>query len=408
MVKPQRVRIMQQHKVKPLPLPPAEEIKARLKLHPQAAALREGKLHEWFTVPLENSAWSAWGRRAKLEPRGMTYASMNAVSTAPEPPETGSSTLVLSRFIKVKSDDSTQTELTRGGAPKYGSTRELEHRYQVWIDDAGNLAEEALSRQWRPQRSMRWEEMEPLPEELERATDQLMTHLISCQYFCSDVLGPYIGRTHYAFVEVKGYLAYELFDYNLHAGMLRKRILANGGGMGSQVDGYDAGVVEVCNEASQGFEGEVERDFNSMVFAMDVLFNGIVLDILRLAEGSARSRFDQAIYRQMIQDNARHVAWGCKRLRYYLDHCPNREEVVDKLHAAADLIEPGQTAKHLLNPKVLEPLAILLGGGTAKMQQGYAALREFWPQIAEQYLARLDHIGLPRHNRCLIPSEAPF
>ena len=164
MVKPQRVRIMQQHKVKPLPLPPAEEIKARLKLHPQAAALREGKLHEWFTVPLENSAWSAWGRRAKLEPRGMTYASMNAVSTAPEPPETGSSTLVLSRFIKVKSDDSTQTELTRGGAPKYGSTRELEHRYQVWIDDAGKtwlrrpspvngaLSGACAGRRWSPSR----------------------------------------------------------------------------------------------------------------------------------------------------------------------------------------------------------------------------------------------------------------
>ncbi|MCL0101498.1 hypothetical protein M1O29_00215 [Dehalococcoidia bacterium] len=406
--KPQRVRIMEQHRVTPLSLPDDSEIKQRLKLHPQAVRLREGKLHEWFTEPLEGGLWSAWGRRARPEARGMTYASMNAVSTSSEPPERGSPTLVLSRFIKTQDGSSDQVELTRGGAPKYGSTRELEDKYLVWVPEAGLLAEEALARQWKPSLHLKWHEMERLPEDQERALDQILTYLTQCQYFCSDVLGPYIGRMHYAFLEVKGYLAYELFDYNLHAGVMRKRMLSNGGGIGSQVDGFDAGVLEACNDASQGFEGEVDRDFNGTVFALDVLFNGIVLQMLRLAEFGAKSRFDRDLFTQMIQDEARHVSWGCKRIQYFLEHCPDREDAVVRLHTIADQAEGAQVMNHLLNPKVLEPLAVMLGGGIEQMGRGYAMLREFWPQFAEQYLARLDGIGLPRRDRCLIPQIAPF
>ncbi len=35
-------------------------------------------------------------------------------------------------------------------------------------------------------------------------------------------------------------------------------------------------------------------------------------------------------------------------------------------------------------------------------------LREFWPQFAANYLARLDAIGLGRRDRCLIPAQPPF
>ena len=64
--------------------------------------------------------------------------------------------------------------------------------------------------------------MTPLPDDLERAFDQFLTYLIQCQFLCSDVIGPYIGRISYGFPEVKSILAYEMFDYNVHAGMLRK------------------------------------------------------------------------------------------------------------------------------------------------------------------------------------------
>jgi hypothetical protein len=178
--------------------------------------------------------------------------------------------------------------------------------------------------------------------------------------------------------------------------------------MGGHVEGFDAGVLEVCNEASQGFAGEHKRDFNAAVFAINVVFNGLVLDIVRLGEAAAQTPFDADLFRQMIQDQTRHVAWGCKRLQYYLSHCPDPTETVAKLHQIADRIEPEQVSGHLLNPRIIEPLAVLLGGGVKQIDKGFEVLREFWPQFSQRYLGRLDAIGMPRHDRCLIPEEAPF
>ncbi len=402
-----RIRVPPMRPVEPQPVPSAEEIHRMLDRHPETQKIRARKFSDWLTTPLEGGLWTAWGLKAKPDAMGMSYMAVNKVSPAGEPPEIGAARLTQTRYVATDPRIAGE-EIERAIAPKYGLQRELDRKYDVWVDGAPQLAEEALSRQWRPTLHLRWEEMEPLSPDLERAFDQFLTYLIQCQYFCSDAMGPWIGRVHFDFVEIKSYLAYELFDYNLHCGVLRKRVLSNGGGMGTQVDGVDAGVLETCNEASQGFEGEVERDFTGMVFALDVFFNGLVLEMLRLGEAAGRTPFDRGLFRPMIQDNARHVVWGCKRIRYYLDHCPDREEAVVKLHTIADRIEPAQAEQHLLNPKVLEPLAMLLGDGPAKIEDGYAFLRQFWPQFAERYLARLDAIGMPRRDRCLLPLEAPF
>ena len=145
--------------------------------------------------------------------------------------------------------------------------------------------------------------------------------------------------------------------------------------------------------------GQVDRDFSPVVFAIDVLMNGLLLEMARLGQAGTRSRFDRDLMTQLVQDCARHVTFGCRRISYYLRHCPDREEAAVKLHIVADQLEPLQTERHLLNSKVLEPLAMLLGGGAAGMNDGMAILREFGRNFAANYLARLDAIGLPRRDR---------
>jgi hypothetical protein len=286
---------------------------------------------------------------------------INRVSANPEPNTAPARRLLHSRYIKTHR--AIPSELEEKIAPKYGTSREMDRRDQVWIEHAAELAEEALDRQIRPARQLRWEEMTPMPDELERAFDQFATYLIQVLYLCSDMTGPWNGLIHYAFAEVKSYLTYELFDYNLMCGLLRKRVMANGGGMGVQIDGLEAGLAEICNEASHGFVGEVDRDFAAVVFALDVLLNSLLLDIARLGHIGAHSRFDRHLMTQLIQDCARHVAFGCRRISFYLRNCPDREEAAVRLHLVADRLEPSQTEHHLLNPKVLEPLAVMLGGG---------------------------------------------
>jgi len=391
---------------KPVPLPPVDEVKAKLYDHAEAQRIRSGQLGEWFTTPLAGGEWTEWGKRAKPDKIGMTFMAINRISANPEPTNEPARRLMHSRYIKTH--HAIDPEMEEKIAPKYGTPREMDRRDQVWIEHAAELAEEALDRQIRPARQLHWEDMTPLGAGVERAFDQFATYLIQAMYLCSDASGPWNGLIHYGFAEVKSFLAYELFDYNLMCGLLRKRVMANGGGMGVQVDGLGAGLIDVCNEASRGFVGEVEREFSSVVFAIDVLFNGLLLEMARLGSAGAHSRFDRHLMTQLVQDCARHVAFGCRRISFYLRNCPDREEAAVKLHLVADRLEPLQAENHLLNPKVLEPLAVMLGGGAGAVDRGMAILREFWPQFAGNYLARLDAIGLARRDRCLIPALAPF
>ncbi|MSQ26351.1 MAG: hypothetical protein EXR49_08850 [Dehalococcoidia bacterium] len=404
--KPQRVRIMPMKRLTPLPLPPVASIREKMRQHPLAVNLAEHTFHEWFTTPLNGDTWSRWGCAAQMGPDGLTFDRINNVSGAAEPSDRGYARLRHTRYVTLH--PGITPELSERIAPKQAPERELDRKYLAWADDAGKLAEEAMARQWRPGLTVRWDEMECLSPQMERAFDQFATYLIQAQQFCSDAMGPFIGRVHYQFMEVKTLMACELFDYNLHCAMLRKRVMSNGGGMGQQVDGFDAGVLEVCNEASQGFEGFQQRDLTGMTLALDVLFNGVVLDFLRLAESAHVSSFDRRFFRQMQQDTARHVAWGCRRVKYHLEHAPDREDVVLRLDCIAEQAEAGQAAGHLLNPQVIEPLAVLLGGAPEKAGEGYAILRRFWPQFAGNYLARLDAAGLPRRGRSLIPEQPPF
>jgi hypothetical protein len=393
-------------RARPVPLPPPEEVKEKLYHHQEAQRIRSGQLGEWFTTPLVGGLWSEWGKHARPDRIGMTFMAINRVSANPEPSDDSFRRLLHSRYIKTH--PGIERELEDKIAPKYGTSRELDRRDQVWIEHAGELTEEALDRQMRPARQLRWEDMTPLSDEMERAFDQFATYLLQALYLCSDAGGPWMGLIHYAFAEVKSYLSYELFDYNLMCGLLRKRVMANGGGMGVAIEGLDGGLVEVCNEASRGFVGEFDRDFSAVVFAIDVLFNGLLMDVARLGQAGARSRFDRHLMTQLTQDCARHVAFGCRRISFHLRNCPDREEAAVKLHLLADRLEPLQTEQHLLNPKVLEPLAMLLGGSAEGMTQGMSVLRDFWPQFSANYLARLDAIGLARRDRCLIPQRAPF
>ena len=406
MKKPPRVHLPPMQNLQPKPVPSAEDVHRMLERHPEVQKIRARRFSDWLTTPLDGGSWTAWGMKAKPDQLGMTYMAINKVSPAPEPPDVGVARWTHTRYVKTHS--AMPKEVVSRFAPKYGGSRELDRKYQVWIEGAAELAEEALAHQWRPSRTLRWEEMKPLSPDLERAFDQLLTYLIQCEYFCSDAMGPWIGLVHYAFVEIKSYLAYELFDYNLACGTLRKRVLSNGGGMGVQVEGFDAGVLEVCNEASKGFVGEVERDFNAMVFAIDVFFNNLLVQVLTLGAEGARSPFDRGLREQMARDNSRHVKWGVNRIKYYLEHCPDREDAAIKLNLVADQVELAQTEHHLLNPLLIEPLGVLLGGGPDRLEEGLARIRAFWPQFASSYLDLLDSLGLPRRDRCLLPRQAPF
>ena len=185
---PQRVDIYRTRPIERDPLPTAEEIAEKLDRHPQAVKIREGRFSDWIGKPLSDGIWTAWGLKARVDERGLTWSAVNEVSHIGDPPEVGEPHLTQVRYVK--SYPLLPEDLREKMSPKWGGHRELEYKYEVWSDETPALVEEALSRRWYAGRDIPWKEMTPLPDDLERAFDQFLTYLIQCQFLCSDVIGP--------------------------------------------------------------------------------------------------------------------------------------------------------------------------------------------------------------------------
>jgi hypothetical protein len=54
----------------------------------------------------------------------------------------------------------------------------------------------------------------------------------------------------------------------------------------------------------------------------------------------------------------------------------------------------------------VEPLAVLLGGGLTKIDQGMEGMAKLWSMFIGEYLQRCDRAGFPRDERCKIPKQA--
>jgi hypothetical protein len=140
-------------------------------------------------------------------------------------------------------------------------------------------------------------------------------------------------------------------------------------------------------------------------FLLNLLGEGLVLGIFRSGEMIAKTRVDQEIFRRCLQDEARHVSYGILELKGYLDHCPNRAAAVAELHRFADVGEL-LILTAFSEAALLEPLAVLLGGGLSRIDRGMEDLARLWSVFVEEYLQRCERAGFERRPRCRIPSQA--
>jgi hypothetical protein len=72
----------------------------------------------------------------------------------------------------------------------------------VWAENAGELYEEAVARQWSSARDIPWEKREPLPEEIERAVSQLCTQLTEVEFITADLPAKWMWRINHDSHEV--------------------------------------------------------------------------------------------------------------------------------------------------------------------------------------------------------------
>jgi hypothetical protein len=381
--------------------PTAQEVRERLERLPQVRRWRQKDYTPgpWLT---DDGAWESWGHTFRPTRRGMNLVEMNRADPHAIP-EQGPGLIV---------------DREGGAAP--GSRRydyPLKAKYQSWTDNVESLFEEAVSRQWSATTDIPWDQLEPLPEDQERALCQLLTFLHAVEFGPTEVLPYYMARIDPAFPEVRQFLATQCADEARHAEVFGKRVMANGGGPGGEANAaltLLAGpqTTVIPPEAVATVTGvRPQAEFLAYSFSTQLLGEAVVLDMFRFGEFLGRNPCDKMIFRRVMQDEARHVSFGTMRVKYYLEHAPaaERARALEMLHFLASVNEAATTGFSLLiNPRVIEPFALLAAGSLTNLDKGWDIVREYWARVVENYLERCERAGMPRWDRCLIPREAPF
>jgi hypothetical protein len=318
----------------------------------------------WMQVPTE------WNTRARPTKHGLTLDAIN-----------------IGKYGEVPDVWEYQTEMPRGAVPipgVEGMGYSIYQKQEVWSDACAPLYEEAIQRRWRPATDVPWTSIEPLADDLERATCQLCTYFSEKAQLEADVLGRWEPEISYGYHEVKLYLATTIFEDARAVEVFRKRALSNGGGLGIQSPGW-------------GFRSVIDaRNFTEMVVMQMVLFNSLTLAEYQFGEMHAKNPAEQFIFARCLQDKARHIAYGMTHLKYVLLHrADRREEVQRYLDKAEGMLLQDDKKDNATRPA----WAIYFGGGKDNIAEGLRVYDQMRARFVRQYLSRLKWATLDRAER---------
>jgi hypothetical protein len=209
--------------------------------------------------------------------------------------------------------------LTRPNAPRVGNYS-IRTKSDIWLKNGAQLYEEAVARQWSSAVDVPWDEIEELPDDIERAECQLATFLTEVEFVAGDVPGKWISETSPDYYEPRMYLITQIMDEARHMDVFRKRAFANGGGL----------LMQAGTGAAGGAVIDSARDFTEMSARLHISGEGSVLSIFRMGERMAYNEAEKAIYRLAASDESRHVAFGVMHLQYLAQTDPERK---DEIHS---------------------------------------------------------------------------
>ncbi len=318
----------------------------------------------WMQVPTE------WNTRAKPTKHGLTLEAIN-----------------IGKYGEIPDEWPYQTEMPRGAVPIAGVESmgySIFQKQEVWADNCARLYEEAIQRRWRPATDVPWASLEPLPDDVERAICQICTHISEKEQMEADVLGRWEPDISYGYHEVKLYLATTIFENARAVEVFRKRALSNGGGLGVQSPGW-------------GFRSVVDaRNFTEMASIQMVLQDSLTLAQYQYLEKYARNPAEKYIAAHVLQDKARHVAYGISHIKYVMMHRSDRR---DEIQRYLDKGEGMLLQDDKKDPATREAFAIYFGGGKDNIKEGMKIYNAMRKRGIEQYLARLKWATIERAER---------
>jgi len=275
--------------------------------------------------------------------------------------------------------------IVRSGVPRVGNYP-VRTKADIWLRNGAELYEEAVTRQWSSAVDIPWHTIEDLPDDIERAECQLATFLTEVEFVAGDVPGKWIANVTPDYYEPRMFLQSQVMDEARHLDVFRKRALVNGGGLMRR-----AGSLQVV-----GANIDSSRDFTEMSARLHITGEGSVLTLFRIGELMAYNDAEKHIYRLCAQDESRHVAFGVMHLQY-IGHSDTdrREEIQQYLDEAEQSLVSGASGQ---NPAARglpsnSALAILLGGGEDKIDDGFNTLLAVRQRQVKEYVQRVRVAG---------------
>ncbi len=324
-----------------------------------------------------------WGIRAKPGKRGLTLdeIEIGAVGQVPEQSD--------NRAIRA-----------RGSVPRYDAMRipsAYAGRADVYSENARLLYEEAVQRQWSSATDIPWEDIQPLPDDIERAMCQLCTFLTEVEFIAGDTPGQWLPKINSEHHEVKLFLLSQIMDEARHLDVFRKRALANGGGLLSSLpqDG-----LRVIIDA---------KDFTEMSAIMHVAAEGFVQSMFRMGEYIGQNDAEKRIFRMCGQDESRHLGFGVMHLKYVMENEPwRREEIHHYLDRVETTLAPNPLDGDAANFALFEALAILMAGGVKNIDNGIQMSMQVQKKRVNEYMHRLTVAGLGDRRERMSPLLRQF
>jgi hypothetical protein len=265
-----------------------------------------------------------------------------------------------------------------GPAPRF----DLDTHGVVWADIAPQLYARAVAGQWDPATAIPWTAAVELPTEVEAAVVQVMTYLIENEQAALTVPARFLGRVHPHFREIVQLLAVQVADEARHVEVFTRRALLRGDTLGVSGAGGRASLQSLLDEP----------DFTLALFLLSVLGEGSFLNLLAFLERHAPDPVTAAIARLVLQDEARHVAYGLAHLELAVRADPTlRDGLALAIQRRHDALR--DTAG--LNQAVDDALVVLAAGAWEPdaIATGFARVRVLETEMDEGRRRRLVRLG---------------
>ena len=108
----------------------------------------------------------------------------------------------------------------------------------------------------------------------------------------------------------------------------------------------------------------------------------------------AHNMAEKTMFAGAIQDKARHLSYGFEHLRYAVAHQEDKALVFTNLLGIGERI----FLREISQPVVLEPLAVIFGGGVEGAPKGMKTVHEMMRNFVHHYLSALSWIGIDRSD----------